>query len=138
MHFKATVEWKSTNAQGTPLHTYKRAALQTYHSSHQKFLALGIPKAWTYTVLVEACGKLGHQGSTWTYCLIKQQYYWKDMNKDIRKYITQCALCHREKTEVQVYPLQMTDIPECLFDKIAIDLVTECETSSSDNKHCSK
>ena len=29
----------------------------------------------------------------------------------------------------------MTDIPECSFDKIAMDLVTECETSSSGNKH---
>ena len=29
----------------------------------------------------------------------------------------------------------MTEIPECPFDKIAIDLVTECETSSSGNKH---
>ena len=57
------------------------------------------------------------------------------MNKDIRKYITQCALCYREKTKVQVYPLQMTEIPECPFDKIAMDLVTECKTSSSGNKH---
>ena len=39
--------------------------------SHQKFLALKIPKAWKYTVLVEAHDKLGHQGSTQTYCLIK-------------------------------------------------------------------
>ena len=29
----------------------------------------------------------------------------------------------------------MTEIPEHLFDNIAIDLVTECETSSSGNKH---
>ena len=57
------------------------------------------------------------------------------MNKDIRKYISQCALCHREKTEVQAYPLQMTEIPEHPFDKITIDMVTECETSSSGNKH---
>ena len=27
------------------------------------------------------------------------------------------------------------NIPECPFDKISIDLVTECETSSSGNKH---
>ena len=40
-----------------------------------------------------------------------------------------------KKTKVQAYPLQMTEIPECPFDKIAIDLVTECETSSSGNKH---
>ena len=29
----------------------------------------------------------------------------------------------------------MTEIPECPFDKIAIDLVTECKTSSSGNRH---
>ena len=57
------------------------------------------------------------------------------MNKDIRKYIAQCALCHREKAKVQAYPLLMTEIPECPFNKIAIDLVTECKTSSSGNKH---
>ena len=50
--------------------------------SEQKFLALVILKSWKYTVLVEAHDKLGHQGNTHTYCLIKIQYYWKGMNKD--------------------------------------------------------
>ena len=40
--------------------------------SGQKFLALVIPKSWKYTVLVEAHDKLGHQGNTHTYCLIKK------------------------------------------------------------------
>ena len=57
------------------------------------------------------------------------------MNKDIRKYITQCALCCREKAKVQAYPLQMTEIPVHPCNRIAIDLVTKCETSSSGNKH---
>ena len=39
--------------------------------SGQKFLALVIPKSWKYTVLIEAHDKLGHQGNTHTYCLIK-------------------------------------------------------------------
>ena len=43
--------------------------------SNQKFLALVMPKAWKYTVLMEAHDKLGHQGATCTYCLIKFQYY---------------------------------------------------------------
>ena len=43
--------------------------------SRQKFLALVILKSWKYTVLVEGHDKLGHQGNTHTYCLIKQQYY---------------------------------------------------------------
>ena len=54
------------------------------------------------------------------------------MNKDIRKYIANCTLYHRRKAKVQAYPLQMTEIPDRPFDKIAIDLVTE---SNSGNKH---
>ena len=96
--------------------------------SHQKILALVIPKAWKYTVLVEAHDKLAHQGSIQTYCLIKWQYYWKGMNKDKREYIALCALCQREKAKVQAYPLQMTEIPEHPFDKITIYLATEFET----------
>ena len=57
------------------------------------------------------------------------------MNKDIRKYIANCVLCRCDKAKVQQYPLQVTEIPDRLFDKIAIDLVTDCKTSTSGNKH---
>ena len=59
----------------------------------KKFLALVIPKSWKFTVLVKAHDKLGHQGNSHTYCLIKHQYYMKGMNEDIRKYIANCILC---------------------------------------------
>ena len=103
--------------------------------ARKKFLTLVIPKSWKFTVLVEAHDKLCHQGNSHTYCLIKHQYYWKGMNKDIRKYIANCILCRQDKAKVQQYPLQMTEIPDRPFDKIAIDLVTDCETSTSGNKH---
>ena len=57
------------------------------------------------------------------------------MNKDIRTYIANCVLCRCEKVKVQQYSLKMTEIPDKPFDKIAIDLVTECKTSTSGNKH---
>ena len=101
----------------------------------KQFLALVIPKSWKFTVLVEAHDKLGHQGNNHTCCLIKWQYYWKGMNKDIRKYIANCVLCRHDKAKVQQYPLQVTEIPDKPFDKIVIDLVTNCETSTSGNKH---
>ena len=41
--------------------------------TNQKFMALIIPKAQKYTVLVEAHDKLGHQGVSSTYCLVKWQ-----------------------------------------------------------------
>ena len=37
----------------------------------KKFLPLVISKSWKYTVLMEAHHKLGHQGNSCTYCLIK-------------------------------------------------------------------
>ena len=93
----------------TDLFTHVRGLLYK-HVTHsgQKFLALVILKSWKYTILVEAHDKLGHQGNTCTYCLIKHQYYWKGMNKDIRKYIANCTLCHRDQAKIQNYPFQMT------------------------------
>ena len=79
----------------TDLSTHVRGLLYRHiMDSGQKFLALGIPKSWKNTFLVEAHDKLGHQGDTCTYCLIMHQYYWKGMNKNIRKYIANCTLCH--------------------------------------------
>ena len=101
----------------------------------KQFLTLVIPKSWKVTILVEAHDKLGHQGNNHTYCLIKCQYYWKGMNKDIRKYIANCILCRWDKAKVQQYPLQMMEIPDRPINKIAIDLVTDCKTSTSGNKH---
>ena len=40
-----------------------------------------------------------------------------------------------KKPKSKTYLLQMTEIPDRPFDKIAMDLVTECETSTSGNKH---
>ena len=57
------------------------------------------------------------------------------MNKHIRKYVVNCILNHREKAKIQAYPLQMTEILDRPFDKIAIDLVMECKTSNYGNKH---
>ena len=120
----------------TELFTYIRGPLYKHTTdSGQKFLALVIPKSWKYTVLVEAHDKLGHQGNTCTYCLIKWQYYWKGMSKDIQKYIANCTLCHMEKAKIQNFPLWMMEIPNRPFNKIAIDLITECETSTSGNKY---
>ena len=109
---------------------YKR-----FMDSNQKFLALVAPKSWHFTVLVEAHDKLGCQGVNRTYHLIRCQHYWKGMNKDIHKYINHCTLCNREKSRTQLYPLQMTDIPDRPFDKIYIDLVSDLNIFASGNQH---
>ena len=96
--------------------------------SGKQFLALVIPKSWKYTVLVEAHNKLGHQCNSCTYCLIKRQYCWKEGIKTLENILQTAYFADVEKAKVQQYPLQMTEIPDRPFDKIAIDFVTECET----------
>ena len=62
--------------------------LYRYASDYSKdFCALVIPKAWRYTILVETHDKMRHQGNNRTYSLIKRQYYWKGMAKDVKDYI---------------------------------------------------
>ena len=110
--------------------------LYRYASDHSKdFCALVIPKAWRYMILVETHDKMGHQGNNWTYSLIKRQYYWKEMAKDVKDYIQRCPACRQEKAQVQSYPLHMTEIPDRPFDKIAMDLVTDFTESNKGNKH---
>ena len=73
--------------------THVKGLLYKHVSDASKQLyTLVIPKSWKFTILVEAHNKLGHQGNNHMYCLIKCQYYWKGMNKDIRKYIANCIL----------------------------------------------
>ena len=68
--------------------------LYRYVSNHSKdFCALVIPKALRYTILVETHDKMGHQGNNRTYSLIKRQYYWKGMVKDVKDYIQRCPAC---------------------------------------------
>ena len=67
-YFKVIVKWKSTKHEADLFIHIKGLLYKHVTDLHQKFLALVIPKAWKYTVLVEAHSKLGHQGSTQMYC----------------------------------------------------------------------
>ena len=110
--------------------------LYRYVSDHSKdFCALVIPKSWRYTISVETHDKMGHQGNNRTYSLIKRQYYWKGMAKDVKDYIQSCPACRQDKARVQSYPLHMTEIPDQPFDKIAMDLVTDFTESNKVNKY---
>ena len=72
-------------------------------------------------ILVETHDKMGHQGNNGMYSLIKRQYYWKGMAKDVKDYIQRCPACRQEKARVQSYPLHMTEIPNRPFDKITME-----------------
>ena len=128
---KRSLSGKAPCMKLTHLHALKVSFTSMVWPQIKKFLALVIPKSWHLTVLVEAHDKLGHQGINRTYHLVKHHCHWAGIKKDICKYIYNYTLCKREKARTQVYPLQMTDIPDRPFDKIAIDLVSDLNIRES-------
>ena len=77
MHLKMTIKQQSTKHKAD-LFTHVKGLLHKHvMDTNQTFMALIIPKAWKYTLLVEAHDKLGHQGVIHTYSHIKGQIYWK-------------------------------------------------------------
>ena len=92
----------------TDIFTHVKGLLYKYvMDSEKQFLTLIIPKSWKYTVLVKAHDKLGHQGNSHNFCLIKRQYYWKGMNKDIKE--IHCKLHTLPKRESQSSTLPFAD-----------------------------
>ena len=67
---------------GMDIFTYIKGLLYKHIiDSGKQFLALIIPKSWKYTVLVETHDKLGHQGNSCTYCLIKNNITGREWTK---------------------------------------------------------
>ena len=112
---KNTSKWLNGNAPHHDANTFTHINDLLYKhamDTTQKFLVLFTPKSGCFILHINMQDKSGYQNINRTYNLIKWQYYWKGMNKDICKYIANCMVYKREKANIQMYPLQITHIPD--------------------------
>ncbi|GAU47333.1 hypothetical protein TSUD_101210 [Trifolium subterraneum] len=68
----------------------------------------------------------GHVGITRTLAIIKSQFYWPDMRKDILQYVQNCLVCQQAKT-TNTFPaglLQPLPIPSQVWEDITMDFIT--------------
>jgi transposase InsO family protein len=67
----------------------------------------------------------GHMGFRRTFKRCRESFWWKEMAEDVKKYIAGCERCGKNKyvTHPNVAPLQMTDVPDHVFDKIQVDFL---------------
>jgi len=79
---------------------------------------------------------IGHPGFFRMYTHIKEHYYWKNMKKDIQKFVQRCNLCQSQK--IDRHPTRMelalTDIAEMPFEKVALDTIFLEETEDGFSK----
>jgi len=67
----------------------------------------------------------GHSGITATYNRIKQLFAWEGMKDDIKRYVTNCEVCLKAKSEHNKYPglLQPLPIPPTSWHTISLDFI---------------
>ena len=77
----------------------------------------------------------GHPGQYKTQELITRNYWWPQMQGQIRKYIAGCDLCQRTKPhrEKPRNPLHPHEIPSQPWEHISIDLITSLPESNGFN-----
>ena len=52
-----------------------------------------MPKSLTLKILQMAHDELGHNGTYWTYILLKRLYYWRGLKPSVEKHIKRCYQC---------------------------------------------
>ncbi|GJR69027.1 putative reverse transcriptase domain-containing protein [Tanacetum coccineum] len=74
-----------------------------------------------------------HPGADKMYHDLHDMYWWPGMKRDIAIYISKCLICAKVKAEHQRPSglLQQPEIPEWMWDKITMDLITNLPRSRS-------
>ncbi len=67
----------------------------------------------------------GHMGFRRTWKRARDAFWWKDMKEDVKEWINNCEACGKNKhsTKVGEAPLQETDIPLRVTDKVQVDFL---------------
>jgi hypothetical protein len=78
----------------------------------------------------------GHVGFFKTYYNARQSFYWKEMNKDIQKFVAECNTCQRNKNENVMTPglLHLLHIPDQKWEEISMDFIEGLPMSDGKDK----
>ena len=73
----------------------------------------------------------GHPGVDRTFRRISEQFYWKDMRRDVKKYVEACLECQTTKysTQKPARLLQPLPIPSQVWEDVSMDFVTSLPQS---------
>lgn len=69
-------------------------------------------------------GLAGHFGRDKTLSLVRENFYWPRMDRDIAKYVDRCRICHIAKTQAQIRGLcTPLPVPIALWEDVSLDFV---------------
>ena len=84
-----------------------------------------LPKVLIKPVMFRAHNMLGHNGTTNTYSLLRQLYFWKGMKNSIAHFIHSCLTCQKRKHQVVRYVHSNFQVATFPMEFISMDLIGE-------------
>ena len=91
----------------------------------QLYYPIVLPHMMIGHVLELAHNKLGHNGISHTYAILKRLYYWKGMKVSITKHMKNCAICQKCNPQVVPYAKLHFDTATFPMEFISMDLIGE-------------
>ena len=82
-------------------------------------------------ILLECHDASGHLGKDKTMEQVKRRFYWPGMDETVRKYVTSCDACQRNKPSQQspMGPMMPLPIPTRPWQQVSMDLITQLPRS---------
>ena len=78
----------------------------------------------------------GHFGLKKTYAKLKEHFYWRDMSRDIAKFVRNCHICKLAKPGQKIKEeLEITETPCKPFDIVQIDTIGPIMKSNNGNQY---
>ena len=91
----------------------------------QTFYPIVLPRMLIGHVLELAHNKLGHNGISSTYAMLKRLYYWKGMKASIATHVKSCDICQKRNIQVVPYAKLHFDTATFPMEFISMDLIRE-------------
>ena len=91
----------------------------------QLYYPIVLPRMMIGHVLELAHNKLGHNGISCTYAMLKRLYYWKGMKVSITKHNKNCDICQKCNPQVVPYAKLHFDTATFPMEFISMDLIGE-------------
>ena len=101
------------------------------YDAKQQFETTVVPQSLCGTLLKLSHKDLGHNGTAWTYMLLRRNYYWKGMRPEVNRYVKQCKLCRTHNSASTRYVKGTFEVPEVPMDFISMDLIRKFNPPSS-------
>ena len=91
----------------------------------QLYYPIVLPHMLIGHVLELAHNKLGHNGISRTYAMLKRLYFWKGMKVSVTKHVKNCAVCQKHNPQVVPYAKLHFDTATFPMECISMDLTGE-------------